>query len=197
MMIVGLTGSIGMGKSTIAAMFREFGVPVFDADAVVHVLEGPGGGLVDAIEASFPGTTSDDGVDRVKLAAEVFGDDGALQRLEAIVHPAIAEQRARFLEAHSNASIVVFDIPLLFEKGGNLTVDKVIVVSAPESTQRARALTRPGMTVEKFEQIKARQTPDARKRALADYVIDTSTTLAVTRTRVKQVLACLVSSQGR
>jgi dephospho-CoA kinase len=197
MMIVGLTGSIGMGKSTVAAMFRDCGVPVFDADAVVHRLQGPDGRLIPPIEAAFPGTTNATGVDRVKLGGQVFGDDEALRRLERIVHPAVAEERAAFLEANASAPIVVFDIPLLFEKGGNAQVAAVVVVSASPEVQRVRVLARPGMTLKKFEQILARQTPDAEKRERADYVIDTGTTLDATRARVIEVTACLTSSEGR
>ncbi|AYJ86615.1 dephospho-CoA kinase [Sphingomonas paeninsulae] len=193
MMIVGLTGSIGMGKSTVAAMFRASGVPVFDADETVHILQGPNGLLLPEIESAFPGTTNAAGVDRVKLGSEVFGDDDALRRLEKIVHPAVAEERAVFLAANQSSTVVIFDIPLLFEKGGNKAVDVVIVVSASIEVQRARVLARPGMTVEKFEQILARQTPDAEKRERADYVIDTGTPLDVTRQRVAEVIACLAS----
>lgn len=197
MMIVGLTGSIGMGKSTVAAMFRDNGVPVFDADGSVHELQGPGGRLIPAIEAAFPGTTGPNGVDRAKLGGQVFGDDDALRQLERIVHPAVAEERAAFLKANADAPIVIFDIPLLFEKGGNTQVDAVVVVSAPPEVQRARVLARPGMTIEKFEQILARQMPDAEKRARADHVIDTGTDLSVTRARVHDVTSCLTSLEGR
>jgi dephospho-CoA kinase len=197
MIIVGLTGSIGMGKSTVAAMFREYGVPVFDADAAVHQLQGPGGRLLGVIEAAFPGTTSEDGVDRAKLGAQVFGDDEALRRLEAIVHPAVFAERVSFLAANADAPIVVFDIPLLFEKGGADKLDAVVVVSASAALQRTRVLARPGMTVEKFEQILARQTPDAEKRARADYLVETGTSLDITRERVGQVVACLTTSEGR
>ena len=186
--ILGLTGSIGMGKSTVAGMLRDLGVPVFDADAAVHELQGPGGALLPAIEAEFPGTTGPAGVDRPKLGAAVFGDPERLARLEAIVHPAVAAMRAAFLADHAGAPLVVFDIPLLFEKGGNQGLDAVAVVSAPAAEQRRRVLARPGMTVEKFEQILALQVPDAQKRARADYVIDTGTTLAETRAQV-QVMA--------
>jgi dephospho-CoA kinase len=144
MKIVGLTGSIGMGKSTVAAMLRDLGVPVFDADAAVHILQGPGGALVPAIESAFPGTTSPKGVDRARLGPVVLGDDAAMARLEAIVHPAVAEQRSVFLAAQRGAPLVVFDIPLLFEKGGAHGMDAVIVVSAPADVQRARVLARPG-----------------------------------------------------
>lgn len=183
-LIIGLTGSIGMGKSTVAAMFEERGVPVFDADAEVHRLQGPGGALLPAIEAAFPGTTGPDGVDRPALGAQVFGDDAALARLEAIVHPAVAAARQAFLIEHAGQPLVVFDIPLLFEKGGAAQVDRVVVVSAPAEVQRARVLARPGMTAEKFAQILARQVPDADKRARADHIVDTGTSLAATRAAV-------------
>lgn len=186
--ILGLTGSIGMGKSAVAAMFRGLGVPVFDADAAVHELQGPGGALLPAIEAAFPGTTGAAGVDRPKLGAAVFGDPAALKRLEAIVHPAVGAMRSDFLARHSAAPLVVFDIPLLFEKGGWEQVDAVAVVSAPAEAQRARVLARPGMTAEKFEQILRLQVPDAEKRARADHVIDTGTSLAETRHEVQQLV---------
>lgn len=187
-LIIGLTGSIGMGKSTVAAMFEERGVPVFDADAEVHRLQGPGGALLPAIEAAFPGTTGPAGVDRPALGAQVFGDDVALARLEAIVHPAVAAARQAFLIEHAGQPLVVFDIPLLFEKGGAAQVDRVVVVSAPAEVQRARVLARPGMTAEKFAQILARQVPDAEKRTRADHVIDTGTTLAATRAAVGELV---------
>ena len=191
-LIIGLTGSIGMGKSTVAAMFEEFGVPVFDADAEVHRLQGPGGALLPAIEAAFPGTTGPDGVDRPALGAQVFGDDAALARLEAIVHPAVAAARQAFLIEHAGQPLVVFDIPLLFEKGGAAQVDRVVVVSAPAEVQRARVLARPGMAPDKFAQILARQVPDAEKRARADHVVDTGTTLAATRAAVNDLVAELL-----
>jgi dephospho-CoA kinase len=197
MIIVGLTGSIGMGKSAVAAMFRGENVPVFDADAVVHELQGQGGPLIPAIENAFPGTTGPDGVDRSKLGAAVFGDPEALQRLEAIVHPAVANARADFLGVHKDAAMVVFDIPLLLEKGRAPEIDAVIVVSAPSDLQRERVLARPGMTMEKFENILALQMPDAQKRVLADYVIDTGTTLAATRAQVRDVIACLMAEKGQ
>ena len=189
--IVGLTGSIGMGKSTVAAMFAAEGVPVFDADAEVRRMQGPGGALLPAIEAAFPGSTGQDGVDRDTLGGQVFGDPEALARLEAIVHPAVAEARAEFLLEHSGAPLVVFDIPLLFEKGGHAAVDTVVVVSAPDDVQRARVLARPGMTAEKFAHILSLQTPDAEKRARADYVVDTGTSLAETRQAVRELAAKL------
>ena len=183
-MILGLTGSIGMGKSTVAAMFEELGVPVFDADAAVHELQGPGGELLPAIEEAFPGSTGPNGVLRDKLGQQVFGDDAALKRLEAIVHPAVGLRRMQFREDNANEPLIMFDIPLLFEKGGADNVDAVIVVSAPAEAQRARVLAREGMSEEKFEQILARQVPDAEKRARADYVIDTGVSLDETRAQV-------------
>jgi dephospho-CoA kinase len=185
---VGLTGSIGMGKSAVAAMFAGLGVPVFDADAAVRGLQGPGGALLAAIEAAFPGTTGAHGVDRDRLGAAVFGNADALARLEAIVHPAVADLRAAFLADHARAPLVVFDIPLLFEKGGWADVDTVVVVSAPAEVQRARVMARPGMTEEKFARILALQMPDADKRARADHVIDTGTSLAATRHAVQALV---------
>ena len=191
--ILGLTGSIGMGKSAVAAMLRGLGVPVFDADAAVHELQGPGGRLLPEIEAAFPGTTSAAGVDRQKLGAAVFGNSQALKQLESIVHPAVAVMRADFLAAHDDAPLIVFDIPLLFEKGGGSGVDAVVVVSAPAEAQRERVLARPGMTEEKFEQILRLQVPDAEKRARADHVIDTGTSLAETRHAVQALVHKLTS----
>jgi dephospho-CoA kinase len=187
-LILGLTGSIGMGKSTVAQMFRDLGVPVFDADAEVHRMQGPGGELLPPIEAAFPGTTGPDGVRRAELGAQVFGDDAALARLEAIVHPAVRRLREAFLIEHWQAPLVVFDIPLLFEKGGVDEVDAVAVVSAPADVQRARVLARSGMTPEKFAAILARQLPDTEKRARADHVIDTGTSLAATRRAVEDLV---------
>lgn len=182
--ILGLTGSIGMGKSAVAAMFEELGVPVFDADAAVHELQGPGGALLAAIEAEFPGTTGPQGVDRQLLGAAVFGDSAALARLERIVHPAVAALRHAFLADNADAPLVVFDIPLLYEKDGWRTVDAVLVVSAPAHVQRERVLARPGMSDDKFRKIIALQVPDAEKRARADHVIDTGTALEQTRAQV-------------
>lgn len=197
MKIVGLTGSIGMGKSTVAAMLRDLGVPVFDADAAVHELQGPGGALVPAIEAAFPGTTGALGVDRGTLGPLVLHDNAAMARLEAIVHPAVAAERGAFLAAHRGAPLVVFDIPLLFEKGGAHGMDAVIVVSAPADIQRARVLARPGMSADKFDAILARQMPDAEKRARATYVVDTGVPLAETRDRLAAVVACILADEGR
>lgn len=196
MIIVGLTGSIGMGKSTVAAMFRDEGVPVFDADAVVHALQGPGGQLLNAIETAFPGSTTEAGVDRAKLGAMVFNDPEKLEKLESIVHPAVNDARRQFLVNHADERVAVFDIPLLLEKGRTPELDAVIVVSAPASVQRERVLARPGMTLEKFEKISALQMPDAKKRMLADHIIDTGTTLAATRAQVREVIACLLRASG-
>lgn len=193
-LILGLTGSIGMGKSTVARMFEDEGVPVFDADAAVHELQGPGGALLGAIEAEFPGSTGPDGVDRVNLGEQVFGDPAALARLEAIVHPAVADMRTEFLLEHAGAPIIAFDIPLLFEKGGESRVDRVVVVSAPAEIQRKRVLARPGMTSEKFAHILSLQVPDAEKRARADYVIDTSGSLDTTRQAVGELVKSLKQS---
>ena len=193
--ILGLTGSIGMGKSAVAAMFRGLGVPVFDADAAVHALQGPGGELVGAIEAAFPGTTGPHGVDRPKLGGAVFGDKAALARLESIVHPAVAEMRRAFLTDNAEAALIVIDIPLLFEKTTKHGLDAVLVVSAPPEVQRARVLARPGMSAEKFEKILALQVPDAEKRARADYVIDTGTSLAETRHAVQQLVHSLTAPE--
>lgn len=192
MIKLGLTGSIGMGKSTVAAMFADAGVPVFDADAAVHRLQGPAGRVVAAIEAAFPGTTGPEGVNRTALAEAVLGDAEAIRRLERIVHPAVGEERAAFLAAHAHAPIVVFDVPLLFETGGNKAVDRVAVVSAAAHVQRARVLARPGMTEGKLDAILARQLPDPEKRARADFIIPTDVPLAETRAVVERVIACLL-----
>jgi dephospho-CoA kinase len=193
MIALGLTGSIGMGKSTVAAMFAAAGVPVFDADAAVHALQGPAGRVVAAIEARFPDTTGPHGVNRTALGEAVFGDPQALAALEAIVHPAVAEERALFLAEHATAPLVVLDVPLLFEAGGWSSVDRIAVVSAPASIQRARVLARTGMTEARFAAILAKQTPDAEKRARADFVIPTGGTLDETRGAVRDVIACLTS----
>lgn len=194
-LIIGLTGSIGMGKSTVGAMFERLGVPVFDADAEVRAMQGPGGALLGAIEREFPGSTGAQGVDREKLGAKVFDDKEALARLEAIVHPAVAAGRQAFLIEHSGAPMVVFDIPLLFEKGGDRQVDKVVVVSAPAEVQRARVLARPGMTPEKFARILALQVPDAEKRVRADHVIDTGGALEETARAVADLVSLLAAAR--
>ncbi|QPQ54543.1 dephospho-CoA kinase [Allosphingosinicella flava] len=191
MIVLGLTGSIGMGKSTVARMFADEGIPVFDADAAVHRLQGPEGRLVAAIEAHFPGTTGAAGVDRTSLAERVLGDPAALERLEGLIHPAVAKERRLFLEAHSDSPLVVLDIPLLLEKGGSGQTDKIAVVSAPAEVQRARVLARAGMTPEKFARIVALQMPDADKRALADFVIPTGGPIEDTRSSVRRIIACL------
>lgn len=193
--ILGLTGSIGMGKSAVAAMFRGLGVPVFDADAAVHQLQGPGGACLAPIELAFPGSTGPAGVDRQKLGAAVFGNPEALQRLEAIVHPEVAELRRTFLADNVTAPLIVFDIPLLYEKSGQHGLDAVVVVSAPSAMQRERVLARPGMTAQKFEQILKLQVPDAEKRARADHVIDTGVTLAETRDAVKRLVHAITRAQ--
>lgn len=189
--IIGLTGSIGMGKSTVAAMFADEGIAVFDADASVHAMQMKGGALVDEIEAAFPGSTGPNGVDRGALGAAVLGDRDRLAKLEAIIHPAVARGRALFTADHARDDMLLFDIPLLFEKGGHSGVDVTVVASAPAPVQRERVLARPGMTVERFEHILALQMNDADKRARADHVIDTGRSLAETRTQVRNLVKSL------
>ncbi len=191
--VLGLTGSIGMGKSTTAAMFRRQGVPVHDADDAVHRLYA--GAAVELVEREFPGVTVNGRIDRDKLAARVVEDRHALKRLEAIVHPLVRADADRFLNEHREKAtpLVVLDIPLLFETGGRERVDQVLVVSAPAAVQRDRVLFRPGMTVEKFEAILARQMPDAEKRRLADFVIDTSRGLEAANREVARIIAALSS----
>jgi dephospho-CoA kinase len=191
--ILGLTGSIGMGKSTVAAMFEAAGVPVFDADATVRRLQGPGGSLVPEIEAAFPGSTGADGVLREALGARVFGDREQLGILERIVHPPVAAERQAFMIEHGGEPLVVFDIPLLFEKGGADAVDAVAVVSAPAEVQRARVLARPGMTADKFAHILSLQVPDAEKRTRANYVIETGVSVRETEEQVKTLIAKLAA----
>ena len=186
--VLGLTGSVGMGKSTVARMFARLGVPVFDADVIVHGLQGPGGALVGSIEHAFPGTTGPTGVDRAELGRRVFADPAALARLEEIVHPAVRARREEFLLEHAGAPLVVFDIPLLFEKGALDEVDAVLVVSAPPDVQRARVLARPGMSPERFAEVLALQLPDAEKRARADYLIDTGCPIAETEAAVEALV---------
>ena len=191
MIILGLTGSVGMGKSTVARMFADEGIPVFDADAVVHRLQGPAGELVAEIESAFPGTTGADGVNRTALAEKVLGEPEALRRLEALIHPAVGRERDVFLAAHSDRPLVVLDIPLLFERGGAELADKIAVVSADPEIQRLRTLARPGMTPEKFLRILSHQLPDAEKRARADFVIPTDCSMEETREAVRRIVACL------
>ena len=190
-MIIGLTGSIGMGKSAVASMFVDEGVPVFDADATVHDLQKAGGALVPAIESAFPGTTGPQGVDRQALGTAVFGDRDRLALLESIIHPAVAERRKAFLASHQDADMILFDIPLLFQKGGQAGVDTVVVVSAPAPVQRERVLARENMTPDKFEHILALQMDDAEKRARADHVIDTGKDIHETRTDVRALVKML------
>jgi dephospho-CoA kinase len=194
MIKLGLTGSIGMGKTTVAGMFADEGVPVFDADAAVHRLQGPAGALVATIESHFPGTTGLAGVNRTALSERVLGEPQALRLLESLVHPAVSHEREAFLAAYTAAPVVVLDIPLLFEADGWREVDKIAVVSAPADVQRARVLARPGMTPDKFERILARQLPDAEKRARTDFLIPTGGTLDETRQAVRRILACLAPS---
>ncbi|MGA7485632.1 MAG: dephospho-CoA kinase [Xanthobacteraceae bacterium] len=188
MFILGLTGSLGMGKSTTARFFADEGVPVHDADAVVHRLYE--GEAVAAIEAAFPGTTVGGRVDRDKLAARVLGDAAALKRLEAIVHPLVHEAERRLIAeaAARGEKVAVLDIPLLFETGGEERVDAVVVVSAPPEVQQSRVLERPGMTMAKLEAILARQMPDAEKRRRADFVVDTSQGYDAARAQVRAIL---------
>ncbi|ALL15059.1 dephospho-CoA kinase [Caulobacter henricii] len=193
MIIVGLTGSIGMGKSTTSAMFEAEGVPVYDSDGAVHALYAVGGAAVAPVEAAFPGVVVDGAIDRTRLSAAVMGNPEALQRLEAIVHPLVGADRIGFFEkaAADSKDIVVLDVPLLYETGGDKRVHKVVVVSAPADVQRARVLARPGMDEAKLEAILARQLPDAEKRARADFVIDTSQGLDHARGQVRDILARL------
>jgi dephospho-CoA kinase len=191
-----LTGSIGMGKSTVAEMFRRAGIPVFDADKVVRRLQGPGGALVRRIEERFPGTTGPEGVDRDALSQRVVGDADELAALEAIVHPAVHHERTRFIVENGDAKALLFEIPLLFETHGEEAFDKVIVVSAPSDVQRSRVLSRAGMTEKKFAALVARQVPDEEKRRQADFVIDTGGDLSTTEQQVGHILACLGLAGG-
>jgi dephospho-CoA kinase len=186
-----LTGSLGMGKSRTAQFFAELGVPVHDSDAVVHALYA--GDAVSVIERAFPGTTAEGKVDRNKLAKRVVGDDAALARLEAIVHPLVAAARDRFLaEAEAaGAPVVVLDVPLLFETAGQRGCDAVVVVSAPAEIQRQRAFERPGMTEEKFNALLAKQMPDAEKRRRADFIVDSSQSFDHARAQVRDILQAI------
>ena len=189
---LGLTGSIGMGKSTTAQMFRDAGIPVWDADAAVHELYGPNGQAVEPIGAVFPTAVVDNMVSRDELKTIIAGDSGALRRVEQIVHPLVAAHRAEFIEQH-RAPLMVFDIPLLFETGAEDWLDSVLVVSAPPDVQRQRVLARPGMTQTQFEDMMARQMPDSQKRQRADHIIETLT-LDQTRVAVHKLIRTLVES---
>ena len=193
MIVIGLTGSIGMGKSTVARMFAEEGAPAFNSDDAVHALYAKGGAAAAPVEAAFPGVSEDGAIDRDALSARVMGDPGAIKQLEAIVHPLVRQAQSVFLQAQQDAGAeaVVLDIPLLFESGGAVRVDKIVVVSAPAEVQRARVMARPGMTEEKFASILSRQTPDGEKRARANIVIDTGVDLASTRQQVRAALDAL------
>lgn len=193
MIILGLTGSIGMGKSTTAKMFEAEGAPVYDSDAAVHALYSVGGAAVAPVEAVFPGVVVDGAIDRARLSAQVVGDPEALEKLEAIVHPLVGAHRIGFFEKaeRDGHGIVVLDVPLLYETGGQKNVHKVVVVSAPADVQRERVLARPGMTAEKFEAILARQLPDAEKRARADFVVDTGRGLQAAHDQVRDILTRL------
>lgn len=199
MVIVGLTGSIGMGKSETARMFRELGVPVYDADAAVHAIYAPGGPAVEPLEQAFPGVTGENGVDRDELSKRVLNDREALRKLEAIVHPLVGLEQVKFLQAaaRDNAEIVIIDVPLLYETGGEERVDCVVVVSAPYELQRERVLARPGMTEEKFQAIFAKQVPDAQKRERADYVVESDKGLDAAFDRVKEILPELCKREAR
>ncbi|HMI19919.1 MAG TPA: dephospho-CoA kinase [Sphingomonas sp.] len=187
--VLGLTGSIGMGKSTVAAMFRKEGVPVFDSDAVVRAMQGPGGSLIAAIETLHPGSTGAQGVDRARLGAAVMGDKLALRRLERLIHPEVEKQRRLFLRRHRAYPLVVADVPLLFEKGFWRRVDLIAVVSAPAWKQKARVLGRHGMNWSRFEQVRALQLADPIKRRRADFVIPTGGSLQETQAAVRRIIA--------
>ena len=199
MIVLGLTGSIGMGKTEVARMFRSLGVPIFDADDAVHALYAKGGAAVGPIGAAFPEAVIAGTVDRERLSELVVGDEAAIKRLESIVHPLVGTSRNRFMQqaAAAGAKLVVMDIPLLYETGGQDRVDCVAVVSAPHAVQRERVLARPAMTAEKFEAILARQMPDAEKRARADFAIATDTSLAETLQQVRAIVKLLADRQGR
>ena len=191
MIRIALTGSIGMGKSTVAAMFEEAGVPVFDADAVVRRLQAADPEIIAAVGERFEGTVTDGVLDRDALSARVLGRPAELAALEAIIHPAVHAERARFLLANRDKPALLFDIPLLFETHGEQAFDKVIVVSAPPEVQRERVLARPGMTDGKLDAILARQLPDEEKRARADFVVETGGELSTTQAQVADIIACL------
>jgi dephospho-CoA kinase len=191
MIRIALTGSIGMGKSTVAKMFERAGIPVFDADAVVREMQGPGGALVDKIGERFPGTVIGGSLDRERLAHAVLDDPGELAALEGITHPSVRKAREAFIAKNANAPALLFDIPLLFETAGDAEFDKVIVVSASPDVQRARVLARTGMTVEKLEAVLRRQMPDEEKRRRADFIVNTDSDLSTTEAQVGEIIACL------
>ena len=197
MIRLAITGSIGMGKSTVAEMFERAGVPVFDADAVVRDLQANDPDLIAAIGRRFPGTVAGGVLDRDRLSRLVLGYPAELEALEAIVHPEVQEARAKFLRENEDAPALLFDIPLLFETGGEKAFDKIIVVSAPDTIQRQRVLARPGMTEEKLDAILARQMPDEEKKQRADFVVDTGTDLSTTERQVGDILYCLGISASR
>ena len=196
MIRLAITGSIGMGKSTVARMFERAGVPLFDADAVVRDLQANDPNLIAAIDKRFPGTVAGGSLDREALALKVLGFPAELEALEAIVHPAVQDARTRFIEENGHRPALLFDIPLLFETGGEKAFDKVIVVSAPADVQRSRVLARPGMTVAKLDAILARQMPDEEKRGRADFVVDTGVDLSTTERQVGDILTCLGIGRG-
>lgn len=193
MIVIGLTGSIGMGKSTVAKMFAEEGAPSFNSDDAVHELYAPGGAAVGPVGEAFLGVVKEGGIDRAALSAQLLNDPARFKQLEQIVHPLVRASQRKFAEAQQAAGVryVVYDVPLLFEGGGEKRMDKIVVVSAPPDVQRARVMARPGMSEEKFAQLLARQTPDAEKRARADFVIDTGVSLEETRAQVRAVLDAL------
>jgi dephospho-CoA kinase len=191
MIRIALTGSIGMGKSTVARMFESAGIPVFDADAEVRRLQGPGGALVEPIGRRFPGTVDAGVLDRDRLAKIVLEDPGLLAELEKIVHPAVDDARQAFIDRYRKSPALLFEIPLLFETGGEKDFDKVVVVSAPPEVQRARVLERRGMSLEKLNSILSRQLPDDEKRRRADFMVDTGADLSTTEAQVRHILACL------
>ncbi len=197
MIKLALTGSIGMGKSTVAAMFERAGVAVFDADVEVRRLQGEGGELVKTIGEAFPGTVQNGQLDRDQLARMVLEDPHRLAALEAIVHPAVQAARERFIADHPGAPAILFDIPLLFETGGENAFDKVIVVSASAEIQRERVLQRRGMSPGKLAAILERQMPDIEKRARADFIVDTGGDLSTTEARVRDIIACLGLGRAR
>jgi dephospho-CoA kinase len=196
MILIGLTGSIGMGKTETGKLFQKLGIPVSDSDAIVHALYEKGGAAVDRVAEAFPEAVKDGRVDRVILGRIVMGDPQKLRRLEAIVHPLVRTAQRDFIERHKDRKVVVLDIPLLFETGRDKEVDRILVVSAPEDVQRARVLARKDMTEEKFAAILARQTPDAEKRARADFIVDTSQGLDHAERQLRAIVDQLTNHLG-